>query len=239
MQELFSKVNTEKRHLYGENGILGHRRAISTTIPSKSISQGHRRTHSNTSSDFKAIFCTNPALLEQIEQSIAKPSCEMIKTDFPKHLNKAYDYFVLSILPNKLLTEREKLKNSIKNLTDCISRMQKTQLQLINKKNEIKGKLKQENEFKNHSEAILSKCKKRANELEILLKKTQEELKSEKMKIAKQKEGFNKSLSIDTEEMFMFQKVTPKGLYINCPNFPLTPTSKFYNSSNNPSPINS
>ena len=35
MQEFFSKVNSEKRHLYGENGILAHRRAISTTIPAK------------------------------------------------------------------------------------------------------------------------------------------------------------------------------------------------------------
>ena len=236
MQDLFSKVNTEKRHLYGENGILGHRRAVSTTVPSKSISCGHRRTYSNTSSDFKAIFCTNPALQEQIEQSISKPSVLQTRSDFPKHLNKAYDYFVLSILPRKLMTEREKLKNSIKSLTDCISKLQKTQLHLINRKNEIKGKLKQENDFKSNSDQILNKCKKRTNELEILLKRTQEELKQEKAKF-KAREGFNKSLSIETEEIFMFQKVTPKSLYLNSSNFPLTPTSKYC--SNNPSPINS
>lgn len=240
MQDLFSKVSTEKRHLYGENGVLGHRRAISTTIPSKSITSGHRRTHSNTSSDFKAIFCTNPALLQQIEKSIQSTASHpkpVKKSSFPKHLNKAYDYFILNILPPKLITPREKLKNTIKSLTDQINKLQKSQFQLINTKNEIKCKIKQEQELKNSSEIILSKYKKRTNELEIALKKTQEELKSEKNRnslLVREGQNCNKSLSIDTEELFMFQKVTPKSLYNNSPNFPLTPTSKCLNSSNSP-----
>lgn len=237
MQDLFSKVSTEKRHLYGENGVLGHRRAISTTIPSKSITSGHRRTHSNTSSDFKAIFCTNPALLQQIEKSSHTHATPVKKSSFPKHLNKAYDYFILSILPQKLTTPREKLKNTIKSLTDQINKLQKSQFQLINTKNEIKCKIKQELELKNSSDVILSKYKKRTNELEIALKKTQEDLKSEKKRnsfLMREEQTCNKSLSIDTEELFMFQKVTPKSLYNNSPNFPLTPTSNFLNSSNSP-----
>lgn len=230
MQELFSKVSTEKRHLYGANGILGHRRAISTTIPSKSLNSGHRRTYSNTSSDFKAIFCTNPALLQQIEKSIPQvqsPPHFSPSPSFLNHINKAYDYFILNILPKKLITPREKLKNTIKALTTQINNLQKSQLELINTKNGIKGKLNQEIELKNSSETILNKCKKRTNELEIALKKVQEELKAEKnRKSFLLNEGqFNKSLSIDTEEIFMFQKVTPKSLYNNSPNFPLTPTS--------------
>ena len=250
MQELFSKVSTEKRHLYGANGVLGHRRATSTSVPSKSLNSGHRRTYSNTSSDFKAIFCTNPALLQQIEKSAPQvqssprllapppPAAPPLSPSFLNHINKAYDYFILNILPTKLITPREKLKNSIKALTTQINKLQKSQLDLINTKNDLKGKLSQEIELKNSSEAILYKCKKRTNELEIALKKAQEELKAEKNRkiflIAEAQSGFNKSLSIDTEEIFMFQKVTPKSLYNNSPNFPLTPTSKCLSSSNNP-----
>jgi hypothetical protein len=247
MQDLFSKVNTEKRHLYGSNGILGHRRAISTTIPSKNPSiSGHRRTYSNTSSDFKAIFCTSPALLKQIEQiSVSTPPPPPSK--FLSFLNLAFSYFSTQKLPPKFSTRAHKLQTQVKEISDLIRTLQKEQITLIHQKTELKSKVKYEIEAKKSAEVFLQRSVQKTNEMEIALKNTQEEIRCGKIRIGemvkKIEEGRERnifaSLQIETNEEFGLQKNVPKSLYgVKSPVFPLTPSAKIVqNSSGNTSPI--
>lgn len=239
MQELFSKVNTEKRHLYGENGILGHRRAISTTIPAKNSSSGHRRTFSNTSSDFKAIFCTSPALLKQIEQiySPIGSICSSKSKQFLSFLEEASNYFVKNILPSKLRTKQDKTRKNLQELNEVISILEGENSALLSTKSEIKFRVKQELENKKNSDIFLSKFKKKTNELEISLKKAQESFKAEKRLgnelitridlIDREIErNVSSSLRIKTSEDFASKPKYTKSLYGQAQGLPLTPSSK-------------
>ena len=163
MQELFSKVNIEKRHLYGENGILGHRRAISTTVPEKNQkSSGHKRTYSNTSSDFKMIFSASPILLQQIEKPDNIPEKQKSQTQvFSSFLTDVLNYFTNSIVPTNLESLDTKLNNDIKTISENILILQKEQLELVSERAEIKAKIKEEIEMKKKSDQFLANFKKK------------------------------------------------------------------------------
>ncbi|OMJ67241.1 hypothetical protein SteCoe_35659 [Stentor coeruleus] len=238
--ELFSRVSTEKRHLYGENGILGHRRAISTTLATKkNPGSCHRRTYSNTSSDFKAIFCTSPQLLKQLEQiNIQTEIKPKIPSSFLRFLDDSLKYFTKNTLPSKFQSTKDKLKNEITLLSSSITELQQEQMKLISEKTEIKSQIKQEIDWKKNSEIFLNKFKKRTNELEIALKKSQEELKYEKsvtIDLNSKLESFSKemdkgvftSLQIETLEEFAVSKGKKKSLYGGiAKTFSLTPSAQ-------------
>jgi hypothetical protein len=181
MQSIFSKVNGEKRRLYGENGILGHRRAISTTIPSNSPCTGHRRTYSNRSSDFKMIFSNSPTLSKQFEHLETGQITEKQNPEsFQKFLKSIADYFLNNTVPKHLLTPNQALLNEISRISNNILNLQQENIKLTNKKAENKSKLKENIETQKKSENFLISLKKQTNDLEIALKSTQEALKLEK-----------------------------------------------------------
>lgn len=179
MQDLFSKVNREKRHLYGENGILGHRRAISTTVPTKTT-QGHRRTYSNTSSDFKIIFEASPDLLKIVEKPKIFQTQNKKKEPLIKSLNESFNYFISKIVPKELQSKNEKIKNEIIFLTETVSGLTKNKTELMNQIEEINTQLIKETEINKDAENDLKNLKKKTNDLELALKSTQEQLKQEK-----------------------------------------------------------
>ena len=239
MQEFFSKVNSEKRHLYGENGILAHRRAISTTIPAKNpnISAGHRRTYSNTSSDFQVIFSESPTLLKQIVKPEPNPEIKEGKcNNFLGFLDSVVDYFTHNKLPKKFNKLSNKIAQELKTTSDCIANLQDEQLKLKNDRAEVKLKIQQELENKKKSDSFLNHLKKKTNELEINLKNTQEQLKIEKgiasdflnvIEVRKkyQERNVYASLQISTNEEFAPNKKHPRNNYSENPKqFPLTPS---------------
>ena len=239
MQDLFSKVNSEKRHLYGENGILGHRRAISTTIPSKNAntSSGHRRTYSNTSSDFQVIFSASPNLLKHIENPEPIPEIKENKShNFLGFLDSVMSYFTENKLPKKLDRLNNKIAQELKYTSESIANLQDEQLRLINDRAEVKLKIQQELENKKKSDIFLNNLKKKTNELEISLKTTQEQLKIEKeiagdlmnaIQIRKKDQDRNvyASLQISTNEEFTTSKKKTRNNYSEKPqHFPLTPS---------------
>lgn len=246
MQELFSKVNSEKRHLYGENGILGHRRAISTTVPSKSPNiSGHRRTNSNTSSDFKAIISASPTLTKQINSPVEvlqKP-----QKRFFLFLNEAFEYFTDNTLPKRFRRAEDEISEEIQKVARKITSLQESQMKMIGERSDLKLKIQEEIEKKKKSDIFLNVLKKNTNEFEISLKNIQEQVRIEKgltCELINQIEGKKKernvyaSLQILTNEDFTHKMVGKNNYSEKTQHFPLTPSLKqFESKSGNISPI--
>ena len=194
--EQFSKLNKGKRHLYGEKGVLGHRRALSSNMEPFKKGSTHRRTQSNTAFDFNNILPVSPRSVIQ-EEPLTPDSLSSCENSFIHFLDNAIND--LQPKPPQYPandSQVTKLRKKVSILKQQNSQIEKDFSDLSAKYSKIKEELDRYKSQRKHYEQHLGKLKAKTLDLELALARNKEPSSKDcSFKMQHKKSYHNKSLS--------------------------------------------